>query len=161
MSVTKLLPEKAAANVKINVKAENDRLLTVENSTITTDKNGKATVKIEGKLPSETKITFSIDELDLSASTKVKLTMPETESDNYSEYIIGDVDDDNKITSADGLLILRRSVDIEKFTAAQEKTADVDEDSEITSIDALYVLRYSVGLKDNTKAGETVMLKVS
>ena len=75
--------------------------------------------------------------------------------------IFGDIDGDGKITSADSLFILRCSVNLENFTDEQEMLADVDGDGKITSADALFVLRCSVGLKDNTKAGETIILKVS
>lgn len=75
--------------------------------------------------------------------------------------MIGDIDGDKSITSADSLLILRRSVNIEEFTAAQDIVADADGDGNITSGDALYVLRYSVKIKDDTKIGETVMLEAS
>lgn len=68
-------------------------------------------------------------------------------------YVYGDIDNDGKITSADSLLILRRSVGLEDFTLVQEEISDVDNDNSITSADALEVLRYSVSLPTNTNIG--------
>ena len=60
----------------------------------------------------------------------------------------GDVDDDGHITSADALLILRYSVNLEYFTEREKKLANVDGDGIISSSDSLTVLRYSVGYRD-------------
>ena len=66
----------------------------------------------------------------------------------------GDVDMDGKVTSADALMILRNSVDVESFSNRQKLVANVDNDDKITSADSLAVLRKSVGLVDtNTKFG--------
>lgn len=68
--------------------------------------------------------------------------------------LIGDLDDDKHITSADALLILRGSVGLEKFDDVQTKLADADGDGKITSNDALQVLRYSVGLPNEYNIGK-------
>ena len=68
----------------------------------------------------------------------------------------GDLDDDEKITSADSLLILRQSVSLEHFTDSQQFFADVDGDGKITSADALEVLRYSVSLPTTGNIGKTI-----
>ena len=60
----------------------------------------------------------------------------------------GDLDDDDKVTSADALLVLRHSVGLEYFTEREKKLANVDNDDSITSADSLCILRYSVGFKD-------------
>lgn len=74
---------------------------------------------------------------------------------NGTELIYGDVDGSGKIDSADALSILRASVKLETYTAAQTAQADVDGDSNVTSSDALLVLRNSVSLIDaNSKAGQ-------
>ena len=68
----------------------------------------------------------------------------------------GDVDNSGKIDSADALAILRVSVKLTTFTAAQTAQADVDGDNSITSADSLLVLRHSVNLKDSkAKTGQT------
>jgi len=61
-------------------------------------------------------------------------------------YLIGDIDLNNTINSADSLIILRRSVNLDELSELQDKLCDVDGNKEITSADALYVLRYSVHL---------------
>lgn len=66
---------------------------------------------------------------------------------NGTKY--GDLDGDNKITSADSLLILRASVKLEKLNSKQTKLADVNMDGKIDSVDSLEVLRYSVGISKN------------
>lgn len=68
-------------------------------------------------------------------------------------YIYGDIDNDGKITSADSLLILRQSVNLENFDDIHKELADVDGDGVITSADALEVLRYSVGLPSGGNIG--------
>ena len=74
--------------------------------------------------------------------------------DEPASNIIGDIDNDGKVTSADSLLILRQSVGLEHFTDIQIELADVDGDGKITSADALEVLRASVGLSTVGKIGE-------
>jgi len=67
--------------------------------------------------------------------------------------IIGDLDGDEKITSADSLIILRMSVSLEPTTKENKPLADVDDDGKVTSADALEVLRASVGLPAKEKIG--------
>ena len=61
----------------------------------------------------------------------------------------GDVDYDNKITSADALYVLRASVGLENPDSNTRKLADVNGDGFVDSSDSLMILRHSVGLKDN------------
>ncbi|MBE6717224.1 MAG: hypothetical protein E7573_09935 [Ruminococcaceae bacterium] len=63
------------------------------------------------------------------------------------EYILGDLDFDDSITSADARLALRASVNLEKLSELQFLAADADGDSAITSADARLILRASVGLE--------------
>ena len=94
---------------------------------------------------------------DLSLTSKSMIYKDNSFYDpNGTELIYGDVDGSGKIDSADALSILRASVSLETYTAAQTAQADVDGDNSITSSDALLVLRGSVGLTDsNSKAGQT------
>ncbi len=68
--------------------------------------------------------------------------------DNATVLTYGDVDNTGVINSVDSLLVLRASVGLEKFDAAQKAKADVDGDNKITAKDSLYILRASVNLKD-------------
>ncbi len=63
------------------------------------------------------------------------------------EYLIGDVDGDNKVTSSDARLALRASVKLEKLDEIALLAADVDDDGAVTSSDARLILRASVGLE--------------
>ena len=73
---------------------------------------------------------------------------------NTSSRIIGDLDGDFRITSADALLILRASVNLENLDKVGFKLADVDDDGTVTSADALDVLRYSVSLPIGSNVGK-------
>ena len=68
-------------------------------------------------------------------------------------YLLGDVNFDSTVDSADALFVLRASVGLEDVNDTITKFADVDADGKITSADSLEILRYSVGLSSNSKAG--------
>lgn len=70
--------------------------------------------------------------------------------------ILGDVNGDGVVDSADALLILRGSVDLETFTNDQKLLANVNGDDTVDSADALSVLRNSVNMIDNEKIGKPV-----
>ena len=78
----------------------------------------------------------------------------EKEADPVISTIIGDLDGDNSVTSADSLKILRMSVYLEQTTEENKPFADVDKDGSVTSADALEVLRFSVGLPSNESIGK-------
>lgn len=63
-------------------------------------------------------------------------------------FLLGDVDNDGKITSADARLALRASVKLENYAKGSNAAlaADYDKDGTITSSDARLILRKSVGL---------------
>lgn len=66
------------------------------------------------------------------------------------EVKLGDVDGDDKISSADARLALRRSVGLETYKedSVEFLACDVDKDNKVTSADARLILRASVGLED-------------
>lgn len=70
--------------------------------------------------------------------------------------IFGDVDGDERITSADSLFVLRMSVGLEAYTDETIAMVDTDDDNRITSADALELLRYSVGLSANERIGKPI-----
>lgn len=72
--------------------------------------------------------------------------------------ILGDVNGDDVADSADAVLILRASVNLEEFTPKQNFLGDVNGDGEPDSSDALEVLRYSVDLPVTDNIGESVEL---
>ena len=59
---------------------------------------------------------------------------------------MGDVNADGKINSADALLVLKFSTQLQSPTSAQKKLADVNGDGKIDSSDALEILKYSTGI---------------
>lgn len=68
--------------------------------------------------------------------------------------ILGDVDGDGDISSADSLIALRISVGIDK--ANDISCIDVDSDGRVTSADALEILRFSVELPTNYRIGKPI-----
>ena len=68
-------------------------------------------------------------------------------SSDKNETILGDVDDDKKITAADARLALRIAAKLEKVSAEQYKAADVNGDGIVTSADARKILRHSANLE--------------
>ena len=70
--------------------------------------------------------------------------------------LLGDVDGDGNITSADALTILRASAGLSSLSPEQTKLADVDGDGNVTSADALLVLRHSAGLSSNENIGKPI-----
>lgn len=80
------------------------------------------------------------------------------ESTNASEppvqQILGDIDGDGNVTSADALSVLRMSASLEEYTPDIIPLADVDGDENITSADALDILRFSASLSANERIGQ-------
>ena len=81
-------------------------------------------------------------------------TKTEPDPRNDSSDIIGDVDLDGNVTSADALMILRKSVGLEEFSTIQMLLGDISGDDSVDSNDALDVLRYSVQLPCNERIGK-------
>ena len=66
------------------------------------------------------------------------------------DAIIGDIDGDGEITIQDATLIQRRGVEMEVFTALQEKLADVDGDGRVSILDVTCVQRYIAELGEGS-----------
>ncbi|HBH95611.1 MAG TPA: hypothetical protein DDX91_07645 [Ruminococcaceae bacterium] len=64
-----------------------------------------------------------------------------------SSFMLGDVDNDGKISSRDARLAHRAAVGLEGLTPAQFSAADADKDGRITSRDARLIHRAAVGLE--------------
>lgn len=75
-----------------------------------------------------------------------KTDKPDEPTDDTPEIMMGDVDNDGSITSADALMILRSSLGLLDFSDNERKAADCDGDGDIASADALFVLRKSLGM---------------
>ena len=123
-----------------------------------------ATVTLDGVTYTDTKTVEAetADKPTPDEPTPDKTTPDEPEPEKEIKGILGDVNNDGQVDSADALLILRNSVQLEKFDAVQKFLGDVNEDNEnIDSSDALAVLRYSVGLIDIEKIGTPVSKTVA
>lgn len=95
----------------------------------------KLTISGKGNYAGTKEVEFEI--ADDGASTSVGL--------------LGDIDNDAKITAADALKILRMSAKLDKYTDDQLVIADINGDKKILADDALEVLRYSAKLSKNEK----------
>ena len=62
--------------------------------------------------------------------------------------IVGDIDGDKKVTSADARLVLRAVLGLENLSELQNVAADYDKDGKVTLADARAILRKAVGLED-------------
>ena len=62
----------------------------------------------------------------------------------YTICLIGDINSDSKINSADALLILQHSVGLTTLKGHNLTAADWNSDGKVNSSDALEVLRFSV-----------------
>ncbi|MGN0606664.1 MAG: dockerin type I domain-containing protein, partial [Oscillospiraceae bacterium] len=77
------------------------------------------------------------------------------------KYLMGDIDLDGSITSADALAVLQNVVEIKEFTEVESIAADVDGDGSITSADALAILQYVVGLEKDFNGAVSVNITAS
>ena len=71
-----------------------------------------------------------------------------TEGELPPSGIIGDVDMDGDVDTADALLALRYVLELESLNEDQLAQAEVDGDGEVTIVDALLILRVALGLLD-------------
>ena len=64
--------------------------------------------------------------------------------------MLGDVNGDGSVTTADARLCLRRAIDLESYPAASReyKACDVDKDGKVKTGDARFILRHAIGLND-------------
>ncbi len=78
------------------------------------------------------------------------------EANAENVYLLGDVDTDGKISSADARQTLRYAVKLDKCNKDQKLLADADKNGKLTSSDARLILRVAVRLED--LSGESVVL---
>lgn len=70
-----------------------------------------------------------------------------TVSDTYTLALMGDVNNDGAVNSADALCVLRHSVALATLEGTDFVAADLDASGVVNSTDALTILRVSVGLE--------------
>lgn len=76
------------------------------------------------------------------------ITKPNVIDDPLGGRMLGDVNNDGEVTSADALAILKHSVGMEKLKGVDLLVADINGDGDVTSADALLALKRSVGMLD-------------
>ena len=106
----------------------------------------KAAVDIFQKNDAETNLLGSYSLINAAVKLVDGVLTSLFESTGFNPNMLGKIDDDDKISAADARLVLRRSVNLETFTAEQELRADLDNDGSITAGDARTVLRLAVNL---------------
>ena len=65
-------------------------------------------------------------------------------------FMLGDVNGDGGVTTADARLALRKAIDLETYApeSREFKAADVNADGNVTTGDARFILRHAIGLND-------------
>lgn len=77
----------------------------------------------------------------LTATFKVTVVEP------APQYVLGDINGDDKVEVADARLALRAAVALEVLDEVQQKAGDVDKNDKVEVSDARLILRYAVGLE--------------
>ena len=95
--------------------------------------------------PSTEPATEPSTELSTEPSPEPSTEPPVTEPEE-PEYLLGDVNGDGKVNSADARMALRAAVKLETLDETKIKAADVDGNGKITSSDARKILRVAVKL---------------
>ena len=98
--------------------SSNDSVIKVENGKVTAVGKGEAI------------ITAKVG--NLSATCKVVVT---------GDYIIGDVNNDGKVTAIDARNVLQYAAGTKSFNSQQLKCADVNNDGKVTAFDARKILQ--------------------
>ncbi len=86
----------------------------------------------------------------------LKISVTAVKAADGPEYLLGDVDGDGEISSADARDALRASVKLENFAFGSRAflAADVDRNDTITAADARLILRRTVGFADEDWGGK-------
>ena len=79
------------------------------------------------------------------------VSVPEAEPTEPTE-VLGDVDLDGDVDTADALLALRYSMGLIELTEQQLAQAEVDGDGEVTIVDSLLIIRKAMELIDSFPA---------
>ena len=84
----------------------------------------------------------------LATGMQIVLLDGESVVDSMKIVVLGDIDGDGNVSSADARLALRASVKLETLNAEETLAADVEHDNTIAASDARIILRGSVNLDD-------------
>ncbi len=78
----------------------------------------------------------------------------ETSDPEKDGVLIGDLNNDDKVTAKDSMIVQRYAIRLIKLDKKQIFAADANGDGKVTASDALQILRYSVHLKANERVGK-------
>ena len=67
----------------------------------------------------------------------------------YLSYLLGDVNNDGKVTTEDARLALRRAIGLETYpeNSPEYRACDADKNGTVTTADARTILRAAIGLQ--------------
>ncbi|MBQ6863053.1 MAG: leucine-rich repeat protein, partial [Clostridia bacterium] len=133
----------AAAGKTVSVQFGNEAVASAV-KTVTLDKNGKASLTVNGNAFGATTATFALAGTSLTAECTVTVTAPTAVEPAFT---LGDVDNNGKLEAADARLALRAAVKLETLTETQTKAADADKNGKLEAADARLILRAAVGLE--------------
>ena len=143
----------AASDCPFTVSIDGDSVTISHNAAPNTDgvdmRNGVAvlTMKKSGASQSITSVPKAIATKDANGALS-PITKPKVTDDPLGGRMLGDVNNDGEVTSADALAILKHSVGMEKLKGVDLLVADINGDGDVTSADALLALKRSVGMLD-------------
>lgn len=143
----------AASDCPFTVSIDGDGVTISHNAAPNTDgvdmRNGVAvlTMKKSGASQSITSAPKAIATKDANGALS-PITKPKVTDDPLGGRMLGDVNNDGEVTSADALAILKHSVGMEKLKGVDLLVADINGDGDVTSADALLALKRSVGMLD-------------
>ncbi len=83
----------------------------------------------------------------------------ETSDPEKDGVLIGDLNNDDKVTAKDSMIVQRYAIRLIKLDEKQIFAADANGDGKVTASDALQILRYSVHLKANERVGKVLEYK--
>lgn len=143
----------AASDCPFTVSIDGDSVTISHNAAPNTDgvdmRNGVAvlTMKKSGASQSIISEPKAIATKDANGALS-PITKPHVTDDPLGGRLLGDVNNDGEVTSADALAILKHSVGMEKLKGVDLLVADINGDGDVTSADALLALKRSVGMLD-------------
>ena len=129
----------------------------VENGVATDAAYNGNNIKLEG-LTAGTTITMQLDlsAFDFASKTGAKMTITWNNGEPVETYILGDVDGDGEVTSADAALIQRYDAQMSLPEGTVIANGDVNGDGEIDILDVTLIQRYVAKMKVKFPIGEEV-----
>ncbi len=143
----------AVTDCPFTVSIDGDSVTISHNAAPNTDgvdmRSGVAvlTMKKSGASQSITSVPKAIASKDANGALS-PITKPNVTDNPLGGRMLGDVNNDGEVTSADALAILKHSVGMEKLKGVDLLVADINGDGDVTSADALLALKRSVGMLD-------------